>query len=89
MKIGRKHYKITEKDRVMDNSVCVQLLRAEKRQWDDTPVLSKSLFKKLLSQDVILFEEETDVYHDSHGTRRSLRYYKFDMDKVAKFELME
>ena len=89
MKIGRKHYKIIEKDRVMDNSACVQLLRAEKRQWDDTPIVSKNLFNKLLKQGIILFEEETDVYHDSHGTRRSLRYYKFDMNKVAEFESME
>ncbi len=87
MKIGRKHYEITEKDRVMDNSACFQLIRAKKGPWDDTPVLSKSLFKQLLKQGVILFEEETNVYHDSHGTRRSLRYYKFDMNKVAEFEL--
>ena len=60
VKIGRKIFTLTNKDRILDNGTCYQLITQKiYKDWGYTsPVIPKTLFKKLLKEDKIAKTDE-------------------------------
>lgn len=52
IKCGRRTFDCTDKDLILDNGSCYQIITKKyfKDWYDYTPVLSKTLFKKLLKE---------------------------------------
>lgn len=73
LKIGRKTYTITEKDRVLFNGNCYQLVTQNYRSgWSIvTPVLSKAKAEKFIKQGFLVYAYKTN------GSGILMVYYRF------------
>lgn len=60
IKIGGKVFKISEKDLVLDNGSCAQLITQHiTKGWDQiTPVMSKKMFRDMKKQGLLRTSEE-------------------------------
>lgn len=87
LKIGRNTFEISEKDVVLFNGACWQLITQKVfRDWHyHFPTMSKALCDKLLKKNVLNLVKKENEYMTSDGERMGLYYYKFDVDKLAEF----
>lgn len=87
LKIGRQVFDITEKDIVMFNGACWQLITQTVRGgWHDYyPTVSKTLCEKLLKKNILILVKKEREYTTESGKQMGLYYYKFDMDKLNEF----
>ena len=78
IKCGRKEFDVSNKDIIMDNGCCYQLVtkKIRKGYYDYSPVVSKTLFNSLLKNGKIY---ATDMkYKDSFGNVcENIVLYKF------------
>ncbi len=77
IKCGRRTFTVTEKDRILDNGACYQLIT--QRYFDGwyraIPMVAKTTFKKLLKEGKIrLTSEKYHGYND-------MRLYQFVTEK--------
>lgn len=87
LKIGRNVFDITERDIVLFNGACWQLLTQKIRSgWHEySPRVSKTLAEKLLKKNVLVLVKKSGEYTTLEGKQMGLYYYKFDMDKLSAF----
>ena len=87
LKVGRNVYDINEKDVVMFNGACWQLLtRRVFNGWHGYPLtVSKTLCQKLLKKDILKLVKKEKEYVTADGQQMGLYYYKFDIDKLSEF----
>lgn len=76
IKCGRRTFDCTSKDLILDNGACYQIITKEYKQgWScQTPVVSKTLFKKLLKEGKI---------------RKSKKRYKTGYQSQPYYDLYE
>lgn len=87
LKIGRRVFDITEKDIVMFNGACWQLITQTIHSgWNNYyPTVSKTLCEKLLKKNILILVKKEREYTTESGKQMGLYYYKFDMDKLNEF----
>ena len=85
--IGRRTFEIGEKDVVLFNGACWQLITQTifKGRHNTYPRMAKSLCQKLLKKNVLILVKKEKEYMTSDGEQMGLYYYKFDIDKLAEF----
>ena len=79
IKCGRRTFTVTEKDRILDNGDCYQLITQHYFDgWHKAiPLVAKSTFKKLLKEGKI--ELTSEKYRDYNG----MWLYRFVIEKVV------
>lgn len=87
LKIGRKVFDITEKDVVLFNGACWQLITQTIHSgWNNyCPTVPKTLCEKLLKKNILILVKKEREYTTESGKQMGLYYYKFDMDKLNEF----
>ncbi|WP_461199287.1 hypothetical protein [Enterococcus sp. N249-2] len=81
LKLGQKHFDITENDRVADNGACqmlstqTQATYSGRARYVYNPTIAKAKFKKFLKEGILVYI----------GDKNGMKYYKFDLDKLALF----
>lgn len=87
LKIGRRVFDITEKDIVMFNGACWQLITQTIHSgWNNYyPTVSKTLCDKLLKKNILILVKKEREYTTESGKQMGLYYYKFDIDKLNEF----
>lgn len=87
LKIGRRVFDITEKDIVMFNGACWQLITQTIHSgWNNYyPTVSKTLCEKLLKKNILILVKKEREYTTESKKQMGLYYYKFDIDKLNEF----
>ena len=87
LKIGRKVFDITEKNVVLFNGACWQLITQTIHSgWNNYyPTVSKTLCEKLLKKNILILVKKEREYTTESGKQMGLYYYKFDIDKLNEF----
>lgn len=87
LKIGRNVFDINERDVVLFNGVCWQLItRKIHKGWHDcSPTVSKTMCNKFVKKDILVMFKKEKEYITSNGQQMGMYYYKFDMDKLNEF----
>ena len=87
LKIGRKVFDITEKDVVLFNGACWQLITQEifSNYHYYSPTMSKTMCKKFVKKGILVMFKKEKEYTTMDGTQMGLYYYKFDMDKLNEY----
>lgn len=96
VKIGRKHFLISEKDLFLDNGACMQLItqKIPVDGWNYTyPILSKVLVKQWKATGILYTNDslKTLAKQQYHSFSDNLAYYKVDMEKLqatGKYEVV-
>lgn len=87
LKIGRNVFEITEKDVVLFNGACWQLLtQTIHRGWHNYyPSMSKIMCEKFVKKGILVMYRKKDEYVTGDGKQMGLYYYKFDVDKLNEY----
>ena len=87
LKIGRKVFDITEKDVVLFNGACWQLItQTIFSGWHSYyPTMSKTICEKFVKKGILVIYQKKDEYITMNGEQMGLYYYKFDIDKLKEF----
>lgn len=87
LKIGRRVFDITEKDVVLFNGACWQLITQKiPYRWSSySPKVSKTLADKLVKKNILVLVKKSSEYVTLDGKQMGLYYYKFDMNKLNEF----
>lgn len=87
LKVGRDILDINEKDIILDNGACYQIITKEVGKLCETysPIISKSLFSKLnkcgaVYTNEMLKKKDFERYHINSCT-----FWAFDMKKLEEF----
>jgi hypothetical protein len=87
LKVGRNILDINEKDIILDNGACYQIITKEVGKLGETysPIISKSLFSKLnkcgaVYTNEMLKKKAFERYHINSCT-----FWAFDMKKLEEF----
>lgn len=86
LKIGRRFFEINDKDVVMYNGACWQLITQSYFDgWHyATPTMSKTMCDKFVKKN-ILVHFKTNGEYTTDGRKFGLYYYKFDVTKLEEF----
>lgn len=87
MRLGRYEFdNINEDDRIFDNGSCYQLItRTKGYGFNKTiPIISKSLFNKLLKSEQIILISDKHSYYMTNGEEVRFKYYKFNIDMIKE-----
>lgn len=87
LKIGRKVFDITEKDVVLFNGACWQLITQEffSNYCYYSPTMSKTMCEKFVKKGILVMFKKEKEYTTMNGKQMGLYYYKFDMDKLKEY----
>lgn len=87
LKIGRRVFDITDKDVILFNGACWQLLTQTIFVEHSCcyPSVSKTLCEKLLKKNILILVKKEKEYLTKDGKQMGLYYYKFDMDKLNEY----
>lgn len=87
LKIGRRLFDINDKDIVLYNGACWQLMTQTYFDgWHSTcPVMSKTMCDKFVKKNILVHFKTANEYETADGRKFGLHYYKFDMDKLKEF----
>lgn len=87
LKIGRNVFDITDRDVVMFNGACWQLMSQKiHKGWHDySPKASKTMCEKFVKKGILVMCKKDKEYTTMDGRQMGLYYYKFDMDKLNEF----
>lgn len=79
VKCGRDEYEVTNKDLILDNGACYQLITKKKfLGWNEySPTISKTLFNKMLKAGLI--RKSKKIYKGFYNTEYPL--YEFVTEK--------
>lgn len=86
LKIGRRMWDITEKDVVLFNGACWQLItQTYFRDWSHHyPTMSKALCENFVKKGILVMFKKEREYLTQDGQQMGLYYYKFDMEKLTE-----
>ena len=85
LKIGHRIFAITEKDLVLDNGKCAQVVTQEiSKGWQDyTPVMSKKMFKDMKKLGFLYTNDELkEQCHKNHED--FCTFYAFDVPAMIR-----
>ena len=87
LKIGRKVFDITDKDVVLYNGACWQLItQTIFKEWNDYhPVMSKAICDKFIKKGILVMYKKKYEYIASNGNQMGMYYYKFDINKLTEY----
>ena len=87
LKIGRRTFDINEKDVVLHNGACWQLISQTYFDgWRSVyPTVSKAMCEKFVKKNILVHVETKDEYVTAEGKQMGMYYYKFDMGKLKEF----
>lgn len=87
LKIGRRFFDISEKDILLFNGACWQLMTQTYFDgWKSVyPTVSKTMCDKFAKKNILIHVATKDEYVTAEGKQFGLYYYKFDMDKLEEF----
>lgn len=87
LKLGRNIFNITDRDVVLFNGVCWQLISQEIFQGYHMcfPSISKTMCEKFVKKGILIMYKKEKEYLTKDGKQMGLYYYKFDMDKLNEF----
>ena len=87
LKIGRRVWNITEKDIVLFNGACWQLItQTYFTDWSHCyPIMSKAMCEKFVRKNILVMFKKEREYLTQDGRQMGLYYYKFDLDKLNEF----
>ena len=87
LKFGRDVFDITDRDVVMFNGVCWQLISQKiHKGWHDySPKASKTMCEKFVKKGILVMYRKEQEYLTQDGKQMGLYYYKFDMNKLNEF----
>lgn len=87
LKLGRNIFDITDRDVVLFNGVCWQLISQEiyKGYHTCSPSISKIMCEKFVKKGILIMYKKEKEYLTKDNKQMGLYYYKFDMDKLNKF----
>lgn len=87
LKIGRKVFDITEKDVVLFNGTCWQIITQEifSNYRYYPPTMSKTMCEKFVKKGILVMFKKEKEYTTMDGKQMGLYYYKFDMDKLNEY----
>jgi hypothetical protein len=79
IKCGRREFDLNEKDEIMYNGACYQIITRKYRQgWNElTPVIAINIVKKLIKEGKIIFKEKRK---SRWSDELILDIYKIDKD---------
>ena len=87
LKFGRNVFDITDKDVVMFNGACWQLI--SQKIFDGWyyyyPKVSKTMCEKFVKKGILVMYKKEQEYLTQDGRQMGLYYYKFDMTKLNEF----
>lgn len=89
LKVGRNVFDINEKDVVLFNGACWQLItRRVFDGWHNvTPSISKVICNKFVKKNILVMFKKENEYITSDGKQMGLYYYKFDIEKLNEYLL--
>ena len=87
LKFGRNVFDITDKDVVMFNGACWQLISQKIFDWwyNYSPKISKTMCEKFVKKGILVMYRKEQEYLTQDGKQMGLYYYKFDMNKLNEF----
>lgn len=87
LKIGREVFDITEKDVVLFNGACWQLITQKifSNYHYCSPTMSKTMCEKFVKKGILMMFKKEREYTTMDGKQMGLYYYKFDMDKLNEY----
>ena len=87
IKIQRKEFEITNKDIILFNGACWQLLTQKVfKDWNECcPTISKTMCEKFVKKDILVMVKKEKEYIASNGKQMGLYYYKFDIEKLENY----
>lgn len=87
LKIGRDIFNITERDVMLFNGACWQLISQKTHKgWQDYfPQASKTMCEKFVKKGILVMYKMEREYITQDGKQMGLHYYKFNMDKLNEF----
>ena len=87
LKFGRNVFDITDKDVVMFNGACWQLISQKifDGWYDYHPKVSKTMCEKFVKKGILVMYRKEQEYLTQDGKQMGLYYYKFDMAKLNEF----
>jgi hypothetical protein len=87
VKIGRYEFDINEKDVILDNGACYQLITRRGRLvgWDfTTPIISKTQFEKLRKGEMVYTDDELRKRAEERYKCKYVRYWVFNVPKIKE-----
>lgn len=87
LKINRKLFDINDKDIVLFNGACWQLItRLIFSGWHSYyPTMSKLMCEKFVKKGILIMFKKTGEYLTVDGRQMGLYYYRFDMEKLNEY----
>ena len=87
LKFGRNVFDITDKDVVMFNGACWQLISQKifDGWYNYSPKISKTMCEKFVKKGILVIYRKEQEYVTQDGRQMGLYYYKFDMNKLNEF----
>jgi len=86
LKIRQRTFDINEKDVLMDNGACVQLItkKIQKGMYSCYPIMGKKLFQDLKKRQFLFTTEELQKYANDHYIV-PVTLYKFDVERMSQY----
>lgn len=86
LKIGRKVFEINDKDLILDNGVCYQIVTQKVCKGFDShcPKMSKKLFNDLKKLELIYTSEGLKQDATKKYGMSSVTYWKFNIDRMVR-----
>lgn len=87
LKIGKTFFDITERDVILFNGACWQLISQKVyKDWHDySPKVSKTMCEKFVRKGILVMYKKEQEYTTMDGKQMGLYYYKFDIDKLNEY----
>lgn len=89
LKINRRNFDITNRDVVLFNGACWQLITQTyfSNWYNHYPLMSKTMCERFVKKGILVLHEKKDEYITSSGKQMGLYYYKFDIEKLNEYLL--
>ena len=84
-KVGRYILNISEKDLILDNGTCYQIITQKVGRsalHSSSPVMSKKLFKELQKKEMIYTNKELKQKADAMYRIPGMTFWKFNIEKI-------
>jgi len=86
LKIGRKIFNIDDKDLILDNGSCYQLITKEIKKGFDSysPIISKKLFNNLKKCGLVFTNENLKKTAMENYKYADVTYWKFNVEQMER-----
>lgn len=83
LKINRRNFDITNRDIVLFNGACWQLIT--QTYFNHRPLMPKTMCERFVKKGILVMHQKKDEYITSSGKQMGLYYYKFDIEKLNEY----